>query len=57
MKGKENHKEQDILHDEMGTKPPHISDDEIRRLITEARRQEGIDGLQSKKDALRRVEL
>ena len=41
IKTQDNLKVQESSDDEMGTKPPHISDDEMRRLIAEARQQEG----------------
>ena len=35
------HKLQETSDDEMGIEPPHISDEEMRRLFAEARQQEG----------------
>lgn len=46
-------KVQESSDDEMGLKPPHVSDEEMRQLIEEARQQESIDGEQSKKNVLR----
>ena len=57
IKTPDKHNLQETSDDEMGIKPPHISDEEMRRLIAEARQQEGIEGEQSRSNVLRALGL
>lgn len=42
---------------DMGIKPPHLSDDELRMMIAEARQEKGIDGKESKKNIYKALGL
>ena len=50
-------KPQETSDEDMGIKPPHISDEEMVRMIAEARKEEGIDGKTSKANVYKALGL